>query len=86
MRYSVTPDEPAAHRLHCTLEIDQPDPAGQCLSLPAWTPGSYMIRDLARHVLEFSAAADGRPVDWTEIDKQTWQCAAVEGSLAACRT
>lgn len=81
MRYTLTPREPAAHRLHCMLELDRPQPGGQRLSLPAWIPGSYMIRDFARHVVEFRAHADGRSVDWSKLDKQTWQCAPVDGPL-----
>jgi len=44
------------------------------LSMPAWIPGSYMIRDFARHVVSFEPrSADGRRHPWTLWDKQTWQ-------------
>ena len=42
--------------------------------LPAWSPGRYAIYDFAKNVQEFQAAgADGRPLAWTGIDKQTWR-------------
>ncbi len=44
------------------------------LTLPAWTPGSYRIRDFAKHVFGFSATtADGDPLPVELLDKQTWQ-------------
>ena len=42
--------------------------------LPAWSPGRYAIYDFAKNVQEFSASgADGRPLPWSEPDKQTWR-------------
>ncbi|MFP4154401.1 MAG: M61 family metallopeptidase [Halothiobacillaceae bacterium] len=43
------------------------------LAIPAWIPGSYMIRDFARHVVQVEAfRPDGRPHALTWEDKQTW--------------
>ncbi|MGZ9030573.1 MAG: M61 family metallopeptidase, partial [Burkholderiaceae bacterium] len=46
--YAIRPADPAAHLFHVTCRVDQPDPAGQLFMLPAWIPGSYMIREFAR--------------------------------------
>jgi predicted metalloprotease with PDZ domain len=44
------------------------------LWLPAWTPGSYLIRELARHVQDVTAADDaGRPLSVERRDKNTWR-------------
>ncbi|MEN8175770.1 MAG: PDZ domain-containing protein [Pseudomonadota bacterium] len=51
------------------------------LSLPAWIPGSYMIRDFARHVLELSASTDGQTLDAERLDKQTWRLPPVSGDI-----
>lgn len=51
-------------------------------SLPVWTPGSYLIREFARHVLSVRAEADGKPLAIEKIDKHTWQCAAACGRVA----
>jgi predicted metalloprotease with PDZ domain len=57
IRYRIQPFDPAANRFRVELLI-----SGEILnqrrlvvSLPAWIPGSYMIRDFARHVLRLSA-------------------------------
>src|SRR2546429_2031644 len=42
------------------------------LVMPVWTPGSYLIREFERHVQDFAAETDGRGLDWTKVNKNTW--------------
>ncbi len=45
--------------------------------LPAWAPGRYAVYDFAKNVQEFEATgAEGRPLAWTKLDKQTWHVGA----------
>jgi predicted metalloprotease with PDZ domain len=74
MRYTLIPQDPKAHLFGGRLELDAPDPAGQRLSLPAWIPGSYMIRDFARHVVAIDAWSGQTPVRVEKLDKDTWRC------------
>ena len=40
-------------------------PVEDMLVLPVWTPGSYLVREFERHVLDFAATdASGRPLKW----------------------
>ena len=42
--------------------------------MPSWTPGSYLIREFARHVQEFQALdAAGAPLPWRKLNKNTWR-------------
>ncbi len=76
IRYAILPADPGAHLFHVTLTIDRPDPQGQRFVLPAWIPGSYMIRDFARNVVRLRALdGAGRRVRVSKSDKQTWRCA-----------
>lgn len=44
------------------------------LTLPAWIPGSYKIRDFAKNLGEFEAkSVCGETMSWWKTDKQTWQ-------------
>jgi predicted metalloprotease with PDZ domain len=79
--YVVRPTDPAGHRFTVTLTIDAPDPAGQQLRLPAWIPGSYLIREFAKNIVEISATCEGEPVALRKLDKDTWQAPPVEGPL-----
>jgi len=81
IHYEIIPINPAAHLFEVTLTISNPDPHGQVVSLPAWIPGSYMIRDFAKNIVEIGATADGKPVTLTKLDKQSWQCAPCSGPL-----
>ena len=49
------------------------------LRFPAWTPGSYLLREYSRHLQEFSVFdASDRPVSFTRLDKNTWQLAPTD--------
>ena len=45
--------------------------------MPAWTPGSYLVREYARHVQDFEAFdGDGAPLRFERLDKATWRVQA----------
>lgn len=79
--YKIIPVDPAAHLFELVLTVANPDPAGQLFVFPAWIPGSYLIRDMARHVVAMTAEADGQRVELTKIDKSSWQADACEAPL-----
>ena len=81
LHYAIRPAHPGAHLFHVTVTIDRPDPQGQCFMLPAWIPGSYMIREFARNIVRLTALAHDKPVSVEKIDKHTWRCAPVTGEL-----
>ncbi len=63
-----------AHQFRVTLTVPAP-PAAQRLSLPVWIPGSYMVREFARHLSRLDARQGDKPVMLTQLDKTTWQAA-----------
>ncbi len=81
VRYRIIPARPEARlfRIECSVEVA--DPAGQRFALPAWIPGSYMIREFASHVVSIRAESRGRPVEVEKLDKHTWRAAPVTGAL-----
>ena len=79
VRYRVRPESPESHRFTVELHLDAPAPEGRILALPAWIPGSDLIRDFARHILEITAQdAAGHPVALTKVDKDRWSLPAVD--------
>ena len=83
-QYSIRPKSPTAHLFEVCLTVAAPDPDGQVFAMPAWIPGSYMIRDYARHVVAIRAESDGRAVPLRKIDKSRWQAAPVDRSITLC--
>ena len=77
-QYSIRLLNPAAHLIEVRLTVAKPDPSGQVFAMPAWIPGSYMIRDYARHVVAIRAEADGVGVALSKLDKSRWRAAATE--------
>lgn len=75
VRYTITPCNPEAHLFEMSCSVDDPDSDGQRFSLPAWIPGSYMIREFAKHVVSIRAEAKGRAVALEKLDKHTWRAA-----------
>jgi predicted metalloprotease with PDZ domain len=75
-RYRITPINPGAHLFEVTLSIAEPDPAGQVVSIPAWIPGSYLVRDFSRNVVAIRAETGDRALEITKVDKSSWQVEA----------
>lgn len=80
-QYRITPKDPGAHLFEVTVTVAKPEPAGQVFSIAAWVPGSYLIRDLARHVVAIRASTEGQEIALTKIDKSSWQADACETAI-----
>jgi len=63
----------------CT--VDEPDPAGQAFRLPTWVPGSYLVREFARHFVAVRAESGSDPVPVRKTSKDTWVAAPCGGPL-----
>jgi len=81
IHYTIKPAKPAAHIFSITCEVQNPAAEGQQFWLPAWIPGSYMIRDFARNIVTLEASDKNGKVAVSKLDKQTWQCAPCSGPL-----
>ena len=83
IRYHLGVKSVAGHFLTIRLDIDEPQAMGQILSLPAWIPGSYMIRDFAKNITRFFAQDSvGAAIAYHKTDKQTWQLAPHVGPIS----
>ncbi|NDY91547.1 M61 family metallopeptidase [Ideonella livida] len=78
--FRVDVAQAAAHRFAVTLTVPQP-PARCRLSLPTWIPGSYMVREFARHLGPLEARQGEAACAVRQLDKCTWDVAC-EGSTA----
>jgi predicted metalloprotease with PDZ domain len=81
IHYRIRPVHPEAHLFQITLTIGSPDPAGQIVSLPAWLPGSYMIRDFAKNIITIEARCDDKQIKLEKLDKSSWRCAPCSAPL-----
>jgi predicted metalloprotease with PDZ domain len=65
VRYTVSMPDPASHTFHVEIAV----PADCVLAFPAWTPGSYKIREFGKNVSAFTAHG-GR---FELLDKQRYR-------------
>lgn len=82
VHYIIEPFRPGAHLFRVSCVVASPDPAGQILWLPAWIPGSYMIREFARNIVSIRAESGGREVMLDKLDKHTWRAASLPAAAA----
>jgi predicted metalloprotease with PDZ domain len=74
LQYSLSVNSVSQHLFDVTLSIPSMDSEHLKLSLPGWIPGSYMVRDFSRNIVNFSATnSKGQPIEVTLLDKQQWQ-------------
>jgi len=72
LRYAVRVQAPSTHVAEIELRFPT-DGDRAVVTMPAWCPGSYLIRDYARFVRDLVAFADdGTPRKVTKQDKMTW--------------
>ncbi|HXU52311.1 MAG TPA: PDZ domain-containing protein [Casimicrobiaceae bacterium] len=81
IRYRIAPLDVHAHLIDVSCTVEVPDAAGQCFTLPAWTPGSYLIREFARHVVRIGARNAQGAVPLEKVGKARWRAAPCEGPL-----
>mgnify|MGYP006276128271 FL=1 len=76
IQYTVWPADPHGHRYRVKLHIANPDPAGQIIEMPAWIPGSYLIRDFSKNIESLEARSVGsnsRTIALERIDNDRWR-------------
>jgi predicted metalloprotease with PDZ domain len=84
LHYAIRPAHAGAHLFHVTVTVERPSSEGQLFMLPAWIPGSYMIREFARNIVQVAALAGDERVPVDKLDKHTWRVPALgdfEGPL-----
>jgi predicted metalloprotease with PDZ domain len=72
--YTVAMPAPHSHLFHVTIALDGLAGDSVELVLPAWTPGSYMVREYARHLQAFAAESErGDALPWRKLAKDCWR-------------
>jgi predicted metalloprotease with PDZ domain len=70
--YRIAIADANAHLFRVTLSVPAPA-ATQHLSLPVWIPGSYLVREFARHLSGIEAKQGNKAVPLAQLDKTSWQ-------------
>ncbi len=75
IQHRVAVADPRAHlvAVETTVRSDMPVAEPLVLFMPVWTPGSYLVREYARHVENLTARVDGVPCPALKIRKNAWR-------------
>ena len=75
IQYTIWPADLHGHRYHVKLHIAKPSAEGQILQMPAWIPGSYLIRDFSKQIesLEAYSVATKKKLALERINNDQWR-------------
>lgn len=81
IQYCIEPFDLNGHLFRVSMTVSDPDKNGQLFRLPAWIPGSYMIREFAKNIVQIRATCQNRTIQLHKIDKHTWQAEPSDGPV-----
>ncbi|MBW4663458.1 MAG: M61 family metallopeptidase [Chroococcus sp. CMT-3BRIN-NPC107] len=73
MTYRVAMPQLEAHLFEVVLLVRGYSLPLLDLKMPVWTPGSYLVREYAKHLQDFEAKSGDKPLIWRKIAKNHWQ-------------
>ena len=89
IQYTIWSADLYGHRFHVKLRIENPSPNGQIVQMPAWIPGSYLIRDFSKQIETIEAFALDKPNEalvLDRIDNDQWRLPKVAGPVEILTT
>lgn len=80
IHYQVAMPQPELHLFEVTLLVQGCSEPVLDLKMPVWTPGSYLVREYAKHLQDFSADTGNRQqrLKSRKISKNHWQIDTVD--------
>lgn len=65
--------QPESHLFEVTLHLSQITAATLDLKMPVWTPGSYLVREYARHIQDLQTTSPTQQLTSRKVGKNHWQ-------------
>jgi predicted metalloprotease with PDZ domain len=73
IHYSVAIPQPETHLFEVSLQLVNHSSPILDLKMPVWTPGSYLVREYAKNLQDFTVFAGDQPLSWQKLSKNHWQ-------------
>jgi predicted metalloprotease with PDZ domain len=73
LRYTLAMPAPQTHYFEVGMTLNGFGKQYTDLKMPVWAPGSYLVREFARHVEAFEAKAGSTTLRTEKINKNTWR-------------
>ena len=81
IHFEISAPKPASHVFHVCMTIQDPAQDEQRFSLPAWIPGSYLLREFAKSLSPITGRVGDDPIVVHKIDRNTWAVRGASGTL-----
>jgi predicted metalloprotease with PDZ domain len=67
-------ERPSTHYFDVEINVDDLDKDELRAVMPVWTPGSYLVREFSKNVLDFRAySKQGKPLQVEKVAKNIWE-------------
>jgi predicted metalloprotease with PDZ domain len=73
LRYTLAMPAPQTHYFEVKMDLRGFNKDYTDIKMPVWAPGSYLVREFARHVERLQATAGGQALAIEKLDKNTWR-------------
>lgn len=81
IRYQITAASSGGHYFDVLLSFMPTQGEASTLRLPSWIPGSYLVRDFARNIVEISARTGEQVLTLHKLDKDSWLLPATDSQI-----
>jgi len=71
IHYDLNIDRAKDHIIEVVARLADPK-KNQVISLPSWIPGSYLIREFSKEIIQISAKQNGKSKKVKQLSKNTW--------------
>ena len=85
IHYSVRLADLNRHLFEVDCRVEEPT-TDEIFSLSSWIPGSYLLREFARHIVSIRADSAGRDLPIEKIGKASWRCRGATDDLTVTIT
>jgi predicted metalloprotease with PDZ domain len=88
IQYTVWPADLHGHRYRVKLHIAKPNPERQVLQIPAWIPGSYLIRDFSKQIesIEVYSVGSKKKLPLERINNDQWRLPKTNSAVEVITT
>ncbi|MEE2876456.1 MAG: PDZ domain-containing protein [Candidatus Neomarinimicrobiota bacterium] len=76
INYHLSMPEPHTHYYHVEMAVSGNTDEKVAVKMPVWTPGSYLVREFARHIPRVRAYAGLKELKVEKVNKNTWEVTA----------
>jgi len=85
VKYEIRISNPKSHYAEVLIQTIANEKGNTKISMPVWTPGSYLVREFAKNIESVSCDLNNRAIEINKVDKNTWSFPTKKGDRISFR-